>query len=128
MTTLTYNYPLSKANEVIAWWNSWILSQPRAFGGNAVEIQKTGNPDGSGVVSVDTYVLVPNTTDVIAKLDAQAAFAASTGCACSPEMAGRLAHRWFSISPSQLSRALLQHSLHFEMLLDMSTDIILSQA
>lgn len=73
MTSLSYTYPLSQISNVIAWWLPWITTPPAPFG-NALEIE--GN-----TITVQTFVLVPNTTDVVAKLNQQAAFAASTGCA-----------------------------------------------
>ena len=73
MTSLSYTYPLSQISNVIAWWLPWITTPPAPFG-NALEIE--GN-----TITVQTFVLVPNTTDVVAKLNQQAAFATSTGCA-----------------------------------------------
>ncbi len=77
MTSLSYTYPISQINNVLAWWLPWITSPPAPFG-NAIEL--TNIPGLGNTVTVQTFVLVPNTTDVVAKLNQQAEFAASTGC------------------------------------------------
>jgi hypothetical protein len=88
MTSLSYTYPISQINNVLGWWLPWITSPPAPFG-NAIEL--TNIPRLGNTVTVQTFVLVPNTTDVVAKLDQQAAFAASTGCVTPSSMAGAAA-------------------------------------
>ena len=76
MTMLSYTYPLAHAQNVLAWWVKWV-AQPPIFG-NAVELGRSGALGQTA--TVESFVLTHNTTDVVAKLNAQAAFANSTGC------------------------------------------------